>query len=79
MGYPAKLQLIARKHGGQWLVNFPNALALALQFRKGEVIEWEIESREVLRMIRIEPREEGSGGPGAVTHEEEPVTESRKE
>jgi len=52
MGYPTKIQLIARKKGQQWYVNFPNALAQAMNFKKGETVEWEVESREVLKMLR---------------------------
>jgi antitoxin component of MazEF toxin-antitoxin module len=52
MGYPTKIQLIARKKGNQWYVNFPNALAEAMNFEKGETVEWEVETLEVLRMTR---------------------------
>ena len=30
MGYPTKVQLISRQKGQQWYVNFPNALAEAM-------------------------------------------------
>ena len=52
MGYPTKIQLISRKKGNQWYVNFPNALAEAMNFRKGETVEWEVESLMVLKMSR---------------------------
>jgi len=52
MGYPTKIQLIARQKGQQWYVNFPNALAGAMNFEKGEVVEWEVESLDVLKMTR---------------------------
>ena len=52
MGYPTKIQLISRKKGNQWYVNFPNVLAEAMNFRKGETIEWEVESLRSLRMVR---------------------------
>jgi antitoxin component of MazEF toxin-antitoxin module len=52
MGYPTKVQLISRPSNQQWYVNFPNALAQALQLRKGETVEWEVESRQVLVMVR---------------------------
>lgn len=52
MGYPTKVQLIAREKGKQWYVNFPNALAEAMNFKKGEVVEWEIETRNCLKMVR---------------------------
>ena len=52
MGYPTKVQLISRPSNQQWYVNFPNALAQALALRKGEIVEWEVESRQVLVMVR---------------------------
>ena len=52
MGYPTKVQLISRKRGNQWYVNFPNALAQAMEFKKGETVYWEIESIDTLRMVR---------------------------
>ena len=52
MGYPTKIQLISRQKGNQWYVNFPNALAEAMNFEKGEPVEWEVETLEVLRMTR---------------------------
>ena len=55
MGYPAKVQRISRPNNSQWYVNFPNALAEALQLQKGETIEWEIHDREILLMVRTQP------------------------
>jgi len=55
MGYPTKIQLISRKKGNQWYVNFPNALAEAMGFKKSEVVEWEIETVKSLRMVRKNP------------------------
>ena len=54
MGYPTKIQLIARKdkNSNQWYVNFPNAIAQAMDFEKGETVEWTIESLSTLRMER---------------------------
>jgi len=52
MGYPTKIQLIARQKGKQWYVNFPNALAEAMNFEKGEVVEWEVDSLGALKMTR---------------------------
>lgn len=46
MGYPTKLQLIARKKGtDQYYINFPTAVAEAMEFRKGEIIEWVVEDK----------------------------------
>ena len=52
MGYPTKIQLISREKGNQWYVNFPNALAEAMDFKKSETVEWEVESLSSLRMVR---------------------------
>lgn len=52
MGYPTKIQLISRNKGNQWYVNFPNALAEAMNFKKGETVEWSVESIKSLRMVR---------------------------
>ena len=60
MGYPTKIQLISREKGNQWYVNFPNALAEAMNFSKGETIEWEVESLKSLRMIRKIVTKKGS-------------------
>ena len=40
MGYPTKVQLISRKKGAdQYYINFPTAIAEAMEFQKGEIIE----------------------------------------
>jgi len=52
MGYPTKVQLITRSNNQQWYVNFPNALAQSLGLQKGETVEWEVESRTLLVMVR---------------------------
>ena len=56
MGYPTKIQMIAREKGNQWYVNFPNALAEAMRFKKSETVEWEVESLGALKMLRKEVR-----------------------
>jgi len=46
MGYPTKVQLIRRKKGtDQYYINFPTAVAEAMEFQKGEIIEWIIEDK----------------------------------
>lgn len=46
MGYPTKVQRIHRKKtADQYYINFPTALAEAMEFRKGETIEWIIEDK----------------------------------
>ena len=55
MGYPGKIQLVDRPNNPQWHINIPNALAKALNLQKGEEVEWEIESRTLLVLIRKTP------------------------
>lgn len=54
MGYPTKVQLIKRKASEQWYINFPAALAQAMEFKKGELVEWLIEDRSQLVLNRPE-------------------------
>jgi len=42
MGFRTKVQLINRAKSQQWYVSFPSACAQMMDFRKGEVVEWEI-------------------------------------
>ena len=55
MGYPTKVQLIRRKDSEQWYINFPVALAQALEFAKGETVEWVIQDRRHLQLHRLGP------------------------
>jgi len=52
MGYPTTVQLIDRKKTEQWYVNFPAAIARAMDFEKGEVVEWTIENKTRLTLRR---------------------------
>ena len=52
MGYPTKVQLIKRKTSEQWYVNFPAAVAQAMEFEKGEEMEWIIEDKQNLVLRR---------------------------
>jgi len=54
MGFPTKVQLIKRKNSQQWYVNFPSAVAQALDFKAGEVVEWRIEDHATLVLTRPE-------------------------
>ncbi len=53
MGYPTKVQLIRRKQSEQWYVNFPVALAQAMDFERGETVEWTIKDKAHLLLHRI--------------------------
>lgn len=53
MGYPTKVQLIKRKKtADQYYINFPTAIAEAMEFDKGEVVEWIIEDKANLILHR---------------------------
>lgn len=52
MGFPTKVQLIKRKESEQWYINFPSAVAQAMDFDKGEIVEWVVADRENLIMHR---------------------------
>ena len=52
MGYPTKVQLIKRKESEQWYINFPSAIAQAMEFTKGETVHWLIEDKETLALVR---------------------------
>ncbi len=52
MGYPTKIQLIKRAASEQWYINFPSAVAQAMEFEKGETVEWVIEGKRKLALKR---------------------------
>jgi len=53
MGYPAKVQLINRKDSQQWFINFPSAVAQAMEFQRSETVEWVIEDKSQLVLRRL--------------------------
>lgn len=52
MGFPTKIQLIKRAKSEQWYINFPAAVAQAMEFEKGEVVEWIIEDKRKIILSR---------------------------
>jgi hypothetical protein len=52
MGYPTTVQLIQRKRAQQWYVHFPAALANAMDFDKGETVQWTLLDRGRLLLSR---------------------------
>jgi len=52
MGYQTKIQIIKRKASEQWYVNFPAAVAQAIEFTKGEEVEWLIDDHQNLVLRR---------------------------
>jgi hypothetical protein len=56
MGYPTRVQLISRKESEQWYINFPAPLARAMEFDKGELLEWVVQDRYTLVLSRTAKR-----------------------
>jgi hypothetical protein len=52
MGFPTKVQLIKRQTSEQWYINFPSALAQAMEFARGETVEWFVEDKGLLALRR---------------------------
>lgn len=52
MGYPTKIQLIKRSKSEQWYINFPSAVAQAMEFSRGETVEWLIDDHQKLLLMR---------------------------
>jgi len=55
MGFPTKVQLIKRQASEQWYINFPSALAQAMDFSRGETVEWFVEDKSLLALRRLHP------------------------
>ena len=54
MGFPTKVQLIHRKASEQYYINFPSALAQAMELAKGETVEWIVVDKGHLILARHE-------------------------
>lgn len=54
MGFPTKIQLIKRAKSEQWYINFPSAIAQAMEFERGETVEWLIENKQKMILKRDE-------------------------
>lgn len=55
MGFPTKVQLIKRAASEQWYINFPSAVAQAMDFQRGETVEWSISDKAHLILTRCAP------------------------
>jgi len=53
MGCKTRIQLIERKNSKQWYVNFPMAIAQAMEFEKGEGFEWIIIDKDKMLLRRL--------------------------
>ena len=56
MGSRVRLQKVERPTNRSFYVNFPVALAEALEMEKGEELEWFIENKNLLLLSRIKGR-----------------------
>ena len=61
MGYKTKVQSIKRKHSEQWYINFPSALAQAMEFSHSENVEWVISDKRNLILHRPEAPDDPIG------------------
>lgn len=57
MGFKAKIQLIKRKNSEQFYINFPSAVAQAMEFKKGDEVEWIVKSKHALTLQRVRQTE----------------------
>lgn len=55
MGCQTRIQVISRKNSEQWYVNFPAAIAHAMEFSRGEMFEWIIEDKSRMILQRLAP------------------------
>ncbi len=53
-GYQTKVQLIKRQQSEQWYINFPSAIAQAMEFSQSENVEWLISDKNYLILHRPE-------------------------
>lgn len=60
MGFPTKIQLIKRIKSEQWYINFPSAVAQAMEFNKGEIVEWIVENKNKLVLKRTSNKDSSS-------------------
>jgi hypothetical protein len=52
MGYKTKVQCIKRQRSEQWYINFPSAIAQAMEFSQSENVEWIISDKHHLILHR---------------------------
>jgi hypothetical protein len=52
MGFPTKVQCIKRKKSEQWYINFPSAIAQAMEFSQSEEVHWIISDKKHLILQR---------------------------
>jgi hypothetical protein len=55
MGYRVKIQKVQRPSNRSFYLNFPMALAEALDVQKGETFEWSVQDRYTFVVKRVKP------------------------
>ncbi len=60
MGYMTKMQLIKGQKSEKWYVNLLSAIAQAMDFQRGEIVEWLIEDRKKMVLVRSDKAVEES-------------------
>jgi antitoxin component of MazEF toxin-antitoxin module len=60
MGFPTRIQVIKRAKSEQWYINFPSSVAQAMEFDKGETVEWIIENKNKLILKRSANKDDQS-------------------
>lgn len=53
MGYLARMQKVERPTNQSFYINFPSALAQAMEVSKGEEFEWIIENKNLCLLKRV--------------------------
>jgi len=53
MGHKVKMQKVDRPTNQSYYINFPSALAQALEIDKGEDFEWLVENKNLLVLKRV--------------------------
>ncbi len=53
MGYITKMQKVERPTNTSFYINFPSALAQAMEIEKGEEFEWVLENKNLCLLRRV--------------------------
>ena len=56
MGFPTKIQLIKIDKSEQRYINIPSAVAQAMEFERGEIVEWIVEDKKKMTLKRDSSR-----------------------
>jgi len=53
MGYKTKIQQVVREKNQSYYVNLPSAVAQAIDVKKGEEFEWQVETKNLILLSRV--------------------------